>query len=133
MLDPPGIDTARGNDLATLEVITASSSSPTTQANNTLEGAIFSNLLKPPVKSFIVRRASVVAIRVNRFDSNTAVTPLTFPGRLFLDPFLWENRDVVLGKVQEIERAQERIERIGGVSQQFSPREVRRRYRLTVR
>ncbi|KAG8889120.1 hypothetical protein FRB98_005735 [Tulasnella sp. 332] len=121
ILEPPGIDTTvRGSDLGTLEVITASAA---TEAN-TLESAIFNHLLKPPIKSFIVRWAPVLAIRVNRFDLNSA-TPLTFPKRLFLDPFLWENRDLVLSKVQEIEHAQENIEKIGKISQQFSSREDR--------
>jgi len=102
----------QGNDVSTVEVITAS----TNTEPNTLEVAIFNHLLKPPIKSFVVRRAPILAIRVHRHEGlpNTRV-PFVYPKILYLDPFLWENRELVLEKVQEIEQVQDNTERISKV------------------
>lgn len=37
---------------------------------------------------------------------------------------MWENRSLVLEKVQEIERAQDNIDKINQVTQYFAPQEV---------
>lgn len=108
------------NDIATLDVL-----SVTTLAEpNTLEAAIFRHMLKSPNPSFLVRRAPVLGIRVTRHDGPSAErTPLSYPPRLYLDPYLWENRLFVDQKVQEMRQCFEEAEKLQKTAQYFAARE----------
>lgn len=109
------------NDVATLDVM-----SVTTLAEpNTLEAAIFRHMLKHPIPSFLVRRAPVLGIRVTRHDGPSAErTPLSYPSRLYLDPYLWENHLLVDQKVQEMKQCFEEAEKLQKTAQHFTAREV---------
>lgn len=109
------------NDVATLDVM-----SVTTLAEpNTLEAAIFRHMLKHPIPSFLVRRAPVLGIRVTRHDGPSAErTPLSYPSRLYLDPYLWENHLLVDQKLQEMKQCFEEAEKLQKTAQHFTAREV---------
>ncbi|KAG8904867.1 hypothetical protein FRB99_001034 [Tulasnella sp. 403] len=64
------------------------------------------------------------ALSLRRHDGPSSErTPLSYPARLFLDPYLWENRALVGEKLRDIERCFEDIEKIGKVAEYFSARE----------
>ncbi|KAG9046223.1 hypothetical protein FS837_004855 [Tulasnella sp. UAMH 9824] len=108
------------NDIATLDVM-----SVTTLAEpNTLDAAIFRYMLQHPIPSFLVRRAPVLGIRVTRHDGPAAErTPLSYPSRLYLDPYLWENHLLVDQKVQEMKQCFEEAEKLQKTAQHFTARE----------
>lgn len=110
------------NDIATLDVMSAT----TLAEPNTLDAAIFRYMLKCPIPSFLVRRAPVLGIRVTRHDGPSAErTPLSYPSRLYLDPYLWENHVLVDQKVREMEQCFEEAEKLQKTAQHFTAREVR--------
>ncbi|KAG8979844.1 hypothetical protein FRB90_007885, partial [Tulasnella sp. 427] len=108
------------NDLATLEVMSVT----TPSEPNTLEAAIFRYMLKTPIPLYFVRRAPVLGIKVNRHDGPAAErTPLSYPARLYLDPYLYENRDLVDQKLKEMEKCFEEADKWQKTAQHFTPKE----------
>ncbi|KAG8967665.1 hypothetical protein FRC03_009502 [Tulasnella sp. 419] len=84
-------------DEATIVVNSSSDYDP-----NSLENALYTLLLKPPVASWFLATSAVLTFRVTRYDSpNTIPVKYSYPKRLYLDPFMAENRVAVKEKVDQ--------------------------------
>lgn len=84
---------------------------------NTLDSALFSLLLKPPIPQFFLETSTTLTIALTRPESSgwsTSVkTPFAFPARFYLDAYMYENLDIINQKRDEREHNLQCIENLG--------------------
>jgi len=81
---------------------------------NSLDSALFSLLLQPPVPSFFSATSATICFSISRPDtptwSNAVKTPFSYPARLLLDPYMIENVDLVQQKKDERDHAMQIVD-----------------------
>lgn len=110
------------NDKAFLPIISfATSSDP-----NTLEHALFNYLLKTPIPFYILHPAPVLGFSIHHHDqTGFQQTRFSYPEKLYLDPFLYQNKNAVNEKLQQMETTIQSIEKTSKTLADFSAQNVR--------